>query len=152
MRFLEGADLRLDVSPATSPVKDNVSRDFFRWEAPCPKMEMESTHEAGHVRYESWDDGHPLDVRVAYLLAKYGLRGTFYIPGGAEHGTMTVNQIRGALAFRSRRAHPRSRRSDSGNPGPGPTTNHRLQNLARRHDRRGLSFVLLPRGGFLPDI
>ena len=23
----------------------------------------------------SWDDGHPLDLRVAGLLAKYGLRG-----------------------------------------------------------------------------
>ena len=28
----------------------------------------------------SWDDGHPLDLRVAELLDKYGLRGTFYIP------------------------------------------------------------------------
>jgi peptidoglycan-N-acetylglucosamine deacetylase len=28
----------------------------------------------------SWDDGHPLDLRVAELLDKHGLRGTFYIP------------------------------------------------------------------------
>jgi peptidoglycan/xylan/chitin deacetylase (PgdA/CDA1 family) len=28
----------------------------------------------------SWDDGHPLDVRAAELLASYGLRGTFYVP------------------------------------------------------------------------
>jgi peptidoglycan/xylan/chitin deacetylase (PgdA/CDA1 family) len=42
----------------------------------------------------SWDDGHPLDLRVAELLAKHGLRGTFYIPRTAEHGTMTVAQIR----------------------------------------------------------
>jgi peptidoglycan-N-acetylglucosamine deacetylase len=28
----------------------------------------------------SWDDGHPLDVRLADLLCKYGLRGTFYVP------------------------------------------------------------------------
>ena len=28
----------------------------------------------------SWDDGHPLDLRVAGILARHGLRGTFYIP------------------------------------------------------------------------
>jgi peptidoglycan/xylan/chitin deacetylase (PgdA/CDA1 family) len=42
----------------------------------------------------SWDDGHPLDLRVAELLAKYGLRGTFYVPRIAEHGTMTAAQLR----------------------------------------------------------
>src|SRR5467141_345594 len=42
----------------------------------------------------SWDDGHPLDLRVAELLTKYGLRGTFYVPRTAEHGTMTTAQIR----------------------------------------------------------
>jgi peptidoglycan/xylan/chitin deacetylase (PgdA/CDA1 family) len=28
----------------------------------------------------SWDDGHPLDARLADLLAAHGLRGTFYVP------------------------------------------------------------------------
>lgn len=28
----------------------------------------------------SWDDGHPLDIRLAELLSKYGLKGTFYVP------------------------------------------------------------------------
>ena len=28
----------------------------------------------------SWDDGHPLDLKTAALLAKYGLKGTFYVP------------------------------------------------------------------------
>jgi len=28
----------------------------------------------------SWDDGHPLDMRLAGLLEKYGIPGTFYIP------------------------------------------------------------------------
>src|SRR5437667_29446 len=42
----------------------------------------------------SWDDGHPLDLRVAELLAKYGLRGTFYVPMTAENGTMSVAQVR----------------------------------------------------------
>jgi hypothetical protein len=42
----------------------------------------------------SWDDGHPLDLHVAELLAKHGIRGTFYVPKSAEHGTMTVAQVR----------------------------------------------------------
>ncbi len=42
----------------------------------------------------SWDDGHPLDFRVAELLAKYGLRGTFYVPRSSEYGTMTAAQVR----------------------------------------------------------
>ncbi|MGD0749791.1 MAG: polysaccharide deacetylase family protein [Anaerolineales bacterium] len=28
----------------------------------------------------SWDDGHPLDIRLAELLATFGLKGTFYVP------------------------------------------------------------------------
>ena len=28
----------------------------------------------------SWDDGHPLDLRVVDLLARYGIKGTFYVP------------------------------------------------------------------------
>ncbi len=42
----------------------------------------------------SWDDGHPLDFRVADLLAKHGLRGTFYVPQTSEYGTMTPAQVR----------------------------------------------------------
>jgi hypothetical protein len=28
----------------------------------------------------SWDDGHPSDLRLAELLASYGIAGTFYVP------------------------------------------------------------------------
>lgn len=28
----------------------------------------------------SWDDGHPLDLRIAEMLATHGLKGTFYVP------------------------------------------------------------------------
>ncbi|MBV8448199.1 MAG: polysaccharide deacetylase family protein [Hyphomicrobiales bacterium] len=42
----------------------------------------------------SWDDGHPLDLRVAELLSKHGLSGTFYVPMKAENGTMAAAQIR----------------------------------------------------------
>jgi peptidoglycan-N-acetylglucosamine deacetylase len=33
----------------------------------------------------SWDDGHPLDLRLADLLAEHGGRGTFYVPVKFEH-------------------------------------------------------------------
>lgn len=42
----------------------------------------------------SWDDGNPLDLRVADLLARYGLAGTFYVPRRSEHGVMEAGQIR----------------------------------------------------------
>jgi peptidoglycan/xylan/chitin deacetylase (PgdA/CDA1 family) len=42
----------------------------------------------------SWDDGDPLDLRIADLLGKYGLNGTFYLPRCAENNTMTSAQIR----------------------------------------------------------
>lgn len=45
----------------------------------------------------SWDDGHPLDQRVAELLTKYGLTGTFYAPRRWAKPTMDEPQLR-ALA------------------------------------------------------
>jgi peptidoglycan/xylan/chitin deacetylase (PgdA/CDA1 family) len=42
----------------------------------------------------SWDDGHPMDLRVAALLAKYGIAGTFYVPAATELGTMSAAQLR----------------------------------------------------------
>ena len=44
----------------------------------------------------SWDDGHPLDMRIAELLAKYGLQGTFYVPGRncESRSVMTADVIR----------------------------------------------------------
>ena len=42
----------------------------------------------------SWDDGHPLDFRLAELLQKYRLPGTFYIPKyNAEHEVMSAQHI-----------------------------------------------------------
>lgn len=34
----------------------------------------------------SWDDGHPLDERVADLLARHGFQGTFYVPLSNREG------------------------------------------------------------------
>ena len=43
----------------------------------------------------SVDDGHPLDMRTADLLQKYGLKATFYIPArNAEREVMPESQIR----------------------------------------------------------
>jgi peptidoglycan/xylan/chitin deacetylase (PgdA/CDA1 family) len=43
----------------------------------------------------SWDDGHPLDLRIAGLLAKYGLVGTFYVPTeNRDRAVMKAAEIR----------------------------------------------------------
>jgi len=34
----------------------------------------------------SWDDGHPLDARVAALLSRHGFQGTFYMPLSNREG------------------------------------------------------------------
>lgn len=42
----------------------------------------------------SWDDGHPLDLRIAEMLKKYGLKGTFYIPvRNDEHPVMDKKEL-----------------------------------------------------------
>jgi peptidoglycan/xylan/chitin deacetylase (PgdA/CDA1 family) len=42
----------------------------------------------------SWDDGHPLDMRLAELLDRYKLAATFYIPRNAPTGVMPESQVR----------------------------------------------------------
>jgi len=42
----------------------------------------------------SWDDGHPLDLRVADMLAKHGLPATFYLPLKNSRQTLSATQIR----------------------------------------------------------
>ncbi|MGA3026464.1 MAG: polysaccharide deacetylase family protein [Bryobacteraceae bacterium] len=43
----------------------------------------------------SWDDGHPLDLRVAEKLASRGMAGTFYVPTRYEAvPRMSVSEIR----------------------------------------------------------
>ncbi len=42
----------------------------------------------------SWDDGHPSDERLAGLLGKYNLKGTFYIPQvNPGHRVMNEKEI-----------------------------------------------------------
>jgi hypothetical protein len=42
----------------------------------------------------SWDDGHPSDLRVADLLDKYGLSGTFYIPCTNSEGRPVMSSMK----------------------------------------------------------
>jgi peptidoglycan/xylan/chitin deacetylase (PgdA/CDA1 family) len=44
----------------------------------------------------SWDDGHPLDLRIAELLRKYDLSGSFFVPINNREGrkVMTDSMIR----------------------------------------------------------
>ena len=44
----------------------------------------------------SWDDGHPADLRVAELLAKHGVSGTFYVPNSNVEGrpVMLSSEVR----------------------------------------------------------
>jgi peptidoglycan/xylan/chitin deacetylase (PgdA/CDA1 family) len=42
----------------------------------------------------SWDDGHPLDLRLAELLTRYHLPATFYIPRSAETKTVAPAVVR----------------------------------------------------------
>lgn len=41
----------------------------------------------------SWDDGHPLDLRLAAMLAKHGVAATFYIPRKSAQPVMDKKQI-----------------------------------------------------------
>lgn len=49
---------------------------------------------AGSLVTTSWDDGHPLDLRIADLLSRYGLTGTFYVPRDVGWPTMAADEIR----------------------------------------------------------
>lgn len=42
----------------------------------------------------SWDDGHPLDLRLADLLARHGLTGTFYVPMRSDRPTLAPAEVR----------------------------------------------------------
>lgn len=42
----------------------------------------------------SWDDGHPLDLRLADMLADHGLRATFYVPMRCDRPVMSASELR----------------------------------------------------------
>lgn len=42
----------------------------------------------------SWDDGNSLDLKLADLLCKYNLKGTFYIPKECEYRSLSGTEIK----------------------------------------------------------
>ncbi len=66
----------------------------------------------------SWDDGHPLDLPLAELLATYGVKGTFYVPiADPLVPRMTRDEIRdlhqmGMEVGSHTQTHPRIHRLD----------------------------------------
>ena len=40
----------------------------------------------------SWDDGYLLDLRIADLLDRYGVKGTFYVCPAAQHTTEMLSK------------------------------------------------------------
>ena len=42
----------------------------------------------------SWDDGHPLDLRLAEMLSKYAIPATFYIPLKNDRDLVGSSEIR----------------------------------------------------------
>jgi len=57
--------------------------------------------DASLVVTTSWDDGHPSDLRVAELLEKHGLSGTFYVPCSNSEGRSVMSS--GEIAELGRR-------------------------------------------------
>jgi peptidoglycan/xylan/chitin deacetylase (PgdA/CDA1 family) len=47
----------------------------------------------------SWDDGHPLDLRLAELLLRYGLKGTFYVPTNCSEWPLITTSVRELLGM-----------------------------------------------------
>ena len=62
------------------------------------KHETKSTAGSRVIVTTSWDDGHKLDIRLADLLLRYGIRGTFYIAPEDFESTkdehLTENEMR----------------------------------------------------------
>lgn len=54
----------------------------------------------------SWDDGHPLDLKLLELLEKYNLKATFYVPiTNPENPVMDKTQIREVSALQEIGGH-----------------------------------------------
>jgi len=58
----------------------------------------------------SWDDGHKFDIRLAKLLDKYGLKGTFYITKNFQ-GRLSKEEIKSISKNHEIGAHYKSSKS-----------------------------------------
>jgi hypothetical protein len=41
----------------------------------------------------SWDDGHPLDIKLSEYLIKHGIHGTFYTPRTSDRATLSAKEV-----------------------------------------------------------
>jgi hypothetical protein len=74
----------------TSPARSELHR-----EPPLLAREQMTTAAPSLPRFTtSWDDGHPADLRLAEMLAKYRWPATFYIPRCAERGRLSDTAVR----------------------------------------------------------
>jgi L-malate glycosyltransferase len=80
---------------STKPTKGRSRIEILR-ELPFPvrRPRLNLQTEPNVLMTSSWDDGDPLDLRVAELLAKYGLTGTFYVPRSGQRAVMHASEIR----------------------------------------------------------
>lgn len=71
-----------------SEYSSKIATEHYSWEKNstklasiyCQKMRRNTMKDSRIVSVTtSWDDGHKLDVRLAALLKKYGIKGTFYV-------------------------------------------------------------------------
>lgn len=61
----------------------------------CETMTLKKNKKKPTIVTTSWDDGHPLDIRLARLLRSYNLAGTFYVPMKCyDRAVMSRKQIR----------------------------------------------------------
>jgi L-malate glycosyltransferase len=85
--FRAGIRASLRLSPSGAEVSE---RGFHK----TIRADKASNNGSRFTITTSWDDGHPLDLRIAELLAKHGLRGTFYVPLENTRSTLSPAQIR----------------------------------------------------------
>jgi hypothetical protein len=80
--------IRASLAPRKIEIKSTTRRALPDWQ-----VKRTSVTPRPILITTSWDDGHPLDLRVAELLSKYGLTGTFYVPRSGQRNVMTESQI-----------------------------------------------------------
>lgn len=61
-----------------------------------------------HIITTSWDDGNKLDLKLAVLLNKYNLKGTFYIPKDYVRKDLQDDEIKEIAVFQEIGAHSSS--------------------------------------------
>ena len=99
----------------------------------------------------SWDDGHPLDLRLAELLARYGLAGTFYVPLSNSRPTLSPGKFADCQNSSRSGAHSPSSASDRPECHRGKCRDPRIQVETGRHPGEPCRTFCFPGGRFRPE-